>query len=257
MMLDAHNPMNGYSWEQLLSTGTLVMIRLSGIMVFAPPLNSAAIPPRIKAALVLAMTILVVPTMPSPHELSIAAILGEIAASLIFGFSLTLLNEALLFAGSIMGMSFSFSLANLMDPNSRVETPVIGTILSWLGTLILLGAGLHRLLIASVIRSFAIVPPGTATMKMVSVHTAVEMVAGIFLAGLQLAAPVLAATITVEIAMALIGRMAPALPVQIVSIPVKTLLSYTVLIGSLAIWPHWIEAHFTRLLDAAQTMVAA
>lgn len=248
-------------WSQYLVTGTLVFIRVSGIVAFAPPFNSSAIAPRIKAALVIAVSLLLIPVVSAlPHtasDLSIEAILGEVAIGLLIGISLAFLNEAILFAGALMGMSFSFSLANLMDPNSLVETPVIGTILSWIGTLVLLSSGLHRVLLASVMRSFIAVPPGSAMMKMFAIRTLVEMAGGIFLAGVQLAAPVLAATVAVEIGMALIGRVAPALPVQVLSIPVKTLLSYAVLIGALAIWPRWIEAHFTRLLDVAQGMVSA
>jgi flagellar biosynthetic protein FliR len=82
------------------------------------------------------------------------------------------------------------------------------------------------------------------------------MTGGVFLAGLQLAAPVIAAALTVEIVVALVGRISPQLPVMIVSIPLKTLLSYAVLIGSLAVWPAWIERHFTALLDQAAKLVA-
>lgn len=249
------------TWLRYLTAGTLILIRLSGVVAFAPPFNSPAIALRIKAALAIALTVLMVPVvaaMPkAAHELSVQAVMGEVITGAIFGVSLAFLNESLLFAGSLMGISFSFSLANLMDPNSQVETPVIGTLLAWVGTLVLLAAGLHRILIASTLRSFAIVPIGSAWMKMYSVHAMVEMAGGIFIAGMQLAAPILTAAIVVEVSMALIGRVAPSLPVQVWSIPVKTLLSYTLLIGSLAIWPRWIEAHFMHLLDAAQRMVAA
>lgn len=249
------------TWPQVLATGVLVVVRLSGMMLFAPPLNSPAIPARVKAALTVAIAVLVAPAVLSlpktAHEITIAGVLGEVAVGLFFGFTLTLLNEAILFASSLMSMSFSFSLANLMDPNSRVETPVLGTLLGWVATLVLLGAGLHRAVLASIIRSFTVVPPGSAVMKASVAHGAVEMLGGVFFAGLQLAAPVLAASVAVEVVVAFIGRVAPALPAQVIGIPVKTMLSYAVLIGSLAIWPRWIEAHFTRLLDAAQTMVMA
>jgi flagellar biosynthetic protein FliR len=40
------------------------------------------------------------------------------------------------------------------------------------------------------------------------------------------------------------------------TVPLKTLLGYGVLIGSLALWPHWIEARFASLLDAAGRLLA-
>jgi flagellar biosynthetic protein FliR len=77
------------------------------------------------------------------------------------------------------------------------------------------------------------------------------MAGGIFLAGLQLAAPVIAASLAVEMTISLVGRLSPQLPSMVMSIPLKTMISYAVLIGSLAVWPGWIERHFVALLDAA------
>jgi flagellar biosynthetic protein FliR len=66
----------------------------------------------------------------------------------------------------------------------------------------------------------------------------------------------MAAAMTVEVTMALIGRLSPQLPSLVLSIPLKTLTSYVVLIASLAVWPRWIERHFLTLLDAAMRLIA-
>lgn len=248
------------SWERILTSGTLVMVRLGGVIAFAPPFNSPAIPVRVKAALLLAMTLLLAPVAAGLQGarvmLDSSAVIGETAVGLLFGFSLMLLNEALLFAGILLSMSFSFSLANLLDPNSRVDTPVIGILMNWVGLLIVIGAGLDRVVLAAVMRSLAVVPLGTAVLQMGAVRQCMGMVGGVFLAGLQLAAPVMAAAIAVEVTVALVSRFAPALPAQVVSVPLKTILSYTVLIGAMAVWPAWVERYFSALLDAAQRMVA-
>lgn len=167
------------------------------------------------------------------------------------GLSLTLLSESLQFAGTLLGMQFSFSLVNLMDPNSMVETPVLGQLLGWMGVLVIIGAGLDRTLIAAMVRSFSAVPVGTAVLQARSGPAIAAMAAGVFLAGLQLAGPVIAAALAVEITVALVARLSPQLPAMVISVPVKTMVAYAVMIGSLAVWPGWIERHFTALLDAA------
>ena len=248
-------------WPQFLTAAVLVLIRVSGLMVFAPIFSSAAISPRVKAGFVIAVTVLLAPVVGTlPHAratLDMPALLGELGVGLTFGFALTLLNEALTFAGQLLGMQFSFSLVNLMDPNSMIETPVLGQLLGWMGILVLLNAGLHRSLLAAMIRSFAVVPVGEAVMKASTGLALTAMVGGVFMAGLQLAAPVMAAAMTVEIVVSLVGKLSPQLPVMVVSIPLKTLMSYGVLIGALAVWPGWIERHFTALLDNAMKLVAA
>jgi flagellar biosynthetic protein FliR len=183
------------------------------------------------------------------------ALLGELGVGLVFGLSLTLLNEALMFAGTLLGLQFSFSLVNLMDPNSMIETPVLGQMLGWLGVLVIIGAGLDRTVLAAVVRSFSAVPVGQAVIQARTGAALAMMASGIFLAGLQLAAPVMAAALAVEVTVALVARLSPQLPAMVLSIPVKTMVSYAVLIGSLAVWPGWIERHFTALLDAAAKML--
>jgi flagellar biosynthetic protein FliR len=246
-------------WAQFLTAGLLVMIRLSGLMVFAPFFSSPAIAPRIKAGFLFALTVLLTPAVtavPTARvSLGMTALLGELGVGLVFGLSLMLLNEALLFAGTLLGMQFSFSLVNLMDPNSMIETPVLGQMLGWLGVLVLISSGLDRTLLAALVRSFSAVPIGHAVLQAKTGAALAAMAGGIFLAGLQLAAPVVAAALLVEVTIGLIARMSPQLPAMVLGVPLKTLVSYGVLIGSLAVWPAWIERHFTALLDAAVKLV--
>jgi len=246
-------------WPHYLTAAVLVMVRLSGLMVFTPVFSSSAIAPRIKVGFVVAITILLVPAIaivPGARAvLDTRAVLGELSVGLVFGLSLTLLNEALTFAGTLLGLQFSFSLVNLLDPNSMIETAVLGQMLGWLGVLVIIGSGLDRTLLAAVVRSFSVVPVGQAVMQAKTGVALAMMASGIFLAGLQLAAPVMAAALAVEVTIALVARLSPQLPAMVVSIPLKTMVSYVVLIGCLAVWPAWIERHFTALLDAATKLL--
>ena len=249
------------TWPNYLAAALLVLVRMSALVAFAPLFSSAAIAPRIKAGFVIAMTIVLAPVVaaiPGARPVpDLAAIFGELGIGLIFGLSLALMNEALQFAGTILGQQFSFSLVNLLDPISSIETPVLGQMLGWLGLLVVIGAGLDRTLIAAMVRSFCMVPVATAVVRAHTAAAIAQMASGIFLSGLQLAAPVIAAALAVEVTIALVSRLAPSLPAMVISIPLKTLVSYVVLIASLAVWPGWIEQHWLSLLEAAGRMVGA
>jgi flagellar biosynthetic protein FliR len=84
----------------------------------------------------------------------------------------------------------------------------------------------------------------------------VRAAAGIFLAAVELAAPVLAATMLVELSVALLGKLSPQLPVMSLTVPMKTLTGFALLTGSLALWPRFIEARFSGLLDMAERLIA-
>jgi flagellar biosynthetic protein FliR len=251
--------MTSIDWQSIVCSGVLVMVRLSSLLVFSPIFSSTAIAPRIKAGFVFAMTLLLAPLVGMARgavdEITMRAVLGELAVGLVFGLSLMMLNEMVLFASAMLSMEFSFSLANLMDPVYKEETPALGELMGWVATLVLLGAGLHRTLISAVMRSFNVVPLGTFVLSAKTGAQMAYMGGGIFLAGVQLASPVIAAALTVEITIGLIGRLAPQLHSTVLSVPFKTLVSYVVLVGSLAIWPSFLEGRFNSLLDAAGRML--
>ena len=75
-------------------------------------------------------------------ELGLTSMLGELSTGLLFGLSLTLLMEMLNFSGQLLGLQFSFSLVNVLDPNSSIETPLLSQLLNTVGLLVLLAAGL-------------------------------------------------------------------------------------------------------------------
>jgi flagellar biosynthetic protein FliR len=239
---------------------TLALVRVSGMVVFAPFFASTALPLRAKAVFVGAVAFLLAPLVAAlPHAqitLDFSALVGELAVGLVYGLSLTLLNEMLLFAGQLAGVQFSFSLVNLLDPSSNIQTPLLGDLFQIFGTLVLITAGLDRILLASVIRSFRVAPLGAFTFTQPAALAIFRAAAGVFLAAVELAAPVLAATMLVEIAVALLGKLSPQLPVMALTVPLKTITGFVILIGALALWPRFIEARFASLLDMAERLIA-
>jgi flagellar biosynthesis protein FliR len=248
-------------WSSFLSAMTLALVRVSGVVAFAPFFSAAAFPIRAKAVFVGLFAFLLAPlvaTLPGAQTaLSVSALLGELAVGLVYGLVLALLNEMLLFAGQIAGLQFSFSLVNLMDPASSIQTPLMGELFQLMGTLVIIGAGLDRIVLASLVRSFRAAPLGAFVLAPVTSLAIVRAAGGIFLAAVELAAPVLAATMLVEISVSLIGKLSPQLPVMNLTVPLKTLTGFLILIGSLALWPRFIESRFSGLLDLAERLIAS
>ena len=248
-------------WPTFLSAMALVLVRVSGMVAFAPFFSSTALPMRVKAVFVGAVAFLLAPLVAAlPHAqatISFSAILGELSIGLVYGLSLALLSEMMLFAGQMVGLQFSFSLVNLMDPASAIQTPLLGDLFQLMGTLVLITAGLDRILLASMVRSFHAVPLGAFALAPPTALAIVRAAGGVFLAAVELAAPVLAATMLLEIAVALLGKLSPQLPVMMLTVPLKTLTGFVILTGSLALWPRFIEARFAGLLDMAERLIAA
>jgi flagellar biosynthetic protein FliR len=248
----------------MLAALALALVRVSAMIALTPFFASQSISTRTKAVFSLVVCLLLVPAVAAaaasstPVALSFPGLLGELAVGAVYGLTLSLFNEMLLLAGQVVGLQFSFSLVNLLDPASEIQTPLMGDLFQLMGTLVLISAGLDRVLLASMVRSLRAVPLGSFPLSAISAsaHLLVPMLSGSFFAALELAAPVLAATILVEISVALLGKLSPQLPVISLTVPLKTLTGFALLIGSLAVWPRFIEARFSSLLDVAQRLIA-
>jgi flagellar biosynthetic protein FliR len=188
-------------------------------------------------------------------EITVRSIMGELVVSALLGLSLAMLNELASLAGQLLGMQFSFSLVNLLDPNSQVQTPLLAQMLGLLEITVLVAAGLHRTILYALLHTFVVVPLGAGVAPRDVGLPLVGMMGGVFLAALQLAAPVISATMLVEIGIALMARVSPQLPVLAMTVPAKTVLGYVTLLGSLALWPAFFESRFDGLLNGAQGLL--
>ena len=248
-------------WASFLAAMALALVRVSGMVAFAPFFSSTALPLRTKAVFVGCVAYLLAPLVAalpgSQTAITFSGILGELAVGLVYGLTLTLLAEMMLSAGQIAGLQFSFSAVNLLDPTSSIQTPLMGDLFQLMGTLVFIAAGFDRIVLASMVRSFRVVPLGSYSLAPTSAMAIVRAAGGVFLAGVELAAPVLAATMLIEIAISLLGKLSPQLPVMSLTVPIKTLTGFALLLGSLALWPRFIEARFASLLDLAERIISA
>jgi flagellar biosynthesis protein FliR len=252
-------PIETAEWARFLRAALLVCIRTSGLFVFAPVFSSQALPTKVKSVFLIVLTAVLTPVaaaLPGSRvDVGFRSIAGELGVAALLGLSLAMLNELASFAGQLLGMQFSFSLVNLLDPNSEVQTPLLSQMLGLLEITVLLAAGLHRTILAALLHTFAVVPLGVGFVPREIGLPLVGAMGGIFLAALQLAAPVISATLLVEIGIALMSRVSPQLPVLALTVPAKTILGYGALLGSLALWPSFFEARFDGLLNMAQCLL--
>jgi flagellar biosynthetic protein FliR len=75
---------------------------------------------------------------------------------------------------------------------------------------------------------------------------------GLWVTAVQMAAPVLVATIFIDVALGFLGKASPQLPVLFVGLSVKNLLGLAVLSMAVGTWPHFFEFRFQQAVEASQ-----
>lgn len=255
--------------DELLAAAVFTGARVSGLMVFCPVLGSDAVPVPVKAGLTLLLTILLHPLHgPALHDTAQLALgsslglwpwaqvaAGEMMIGLILGLVANFLFEAALLAGQILGVQIGYSLANVFDPQTQADTPVLSEFHRLAALLIFLQLDVHHWLLRALVRSFAYLPPGGMAVTLGLAGGLLRAAGGIFLAGVQIAAPSLVATLVVDMALGFLGKASPQLPVLFIGLAVKNLVGLTVLVAAMAYWPAVFNQQFAHGIRIAEQLL--
>ena len=252
--------MNEVHLEELLAAAVFTGARVSGLMVFCPFLGSEAVPIPVKAGLALLLTVVLHP-LHGPVGLAMGSwqwvqvALGEAVIGLVLGLVANFLFESALMAGQILGVQIGYSLANVFDPQTQADTPVLSVFHNMAALLIFLQLDVHHWLLRSLMRSFVYLPPGAAPATLAAASGLLHAAGGIFLAGVQIAAPSLVATLITDMALGFLGKASPQLPVLFIGLAVKNLVGLTVLMAAIAYWPRMFSQQFAQAIQSAEQLL--
>lgn len=246
--------------EHFLTHALPIGLRAGGMMTFAPFFGSDAVPARVKAGFTLVLTAMLYSICPVPEiqpgALSwIRVALSEAAVGLMMGLSVQLVFEGMQIAGQLAGMQLGFSLAAIIDPQTNIETPVLSVFHQMFALLIFLELNVHHWMLRAVVKSFDYLPVGTALVKIAAVGELFRAAGGMWLIGVQIAAPVFLATMLVDVTVGFLSKASPQLPAMFVGISVKSLIGYTVLAASAVLWPGLLEGRFANALGWSERLL--
>lgn len=235
-------------------------LRVGGLMSFAPFVGSSSTPVRVKAVFTLAITALLYPICPIPHvapnALEMARFaLGEAVFGLGLGLCLQFIFEGALLAGQIAGFQFSFSLVNIIDPQTSVDTPVLSVLHQIVALLLFLQLNVHHWLLRGVVKSFEYVPVGSAVVSLPMVRELFRDASALWLVGVQIATPILLSTLLLDVAVGFLSKASPQMPAILLSIPLKSLSGYAILAVTVGVWPVFFEKQFALALGWSERML--
>jgi flagellar biosynthetic protein FliR len=235
-------------------------VRVSGLMLFAPFFGSTVIPSRIKAVLTLAITFVLYPLV--EHSIPVLTlgqwpmlVFSELLVGLALGIVTSLVFDAVQMAGQVLSIQMGYSLINILDPNTMVESTVVATFHQLLVMLIFLRLDVHLWLLRALGNSFTYLPPGAAHLTTPFLTTALGAGSRVIEVGIQIAAPVLSATLLVDLILGLLGKASPQLPLMLLGPAVKSLLSMLILMTTLKYWPDIFRSLFMRSIDATDQLL--
>jgi flagellar biosynthetic protein FliR len=225
-----------------------ISIRLSGLMLFAPFFGSMIIPARVKAILVLALTVILYPVVGrniGTANLTEWPILAftEFLIGVGMGIATNIVFEAAQMTGQLLSIQMGYSLVNILDPQTQVDTVVVSIFYQSIVMLLFLRMDVHYWLLRAIGNSYLYLPAGATHLRGMFSLAVVRTCGELFGLGVQIAAPVLSATLVTDIVLGLLGKASPQMPLMLLGPAVKGPLGLLILIATLKYWP----AIFNRL----------
>jgi flagellar biosynthetic protein FliR len=222
----------------------LVFARVGAMIMLLPAIGEAGVPPRVRLALALAISLALVPVVSATYgnqaPQSVLAlgmlIVKEITAGVLIGGMARMIMGALSTAGYLVATQTGLGYAQTVDPEMGEQGAIVGNFFTLMGAMLIFATNMHHLAIGAIQGSYGILPPGASLPTGDMAELAIRLTAGSFALGLQLAAPFLVFGFAVNAAIGLLARLMPQLQVFFIAMPINILAGFflmMLLIGSM------------------------
>ena len=233
---------------ELLAFGTaaatsafLVFLRIGAAMALLPAFGEQTVPVRVKLALTLCFTTVVLPAVPPWTDAGGGIVLAagaEVAVGLAFGIALRVMVHALQMAGTIAANVTSLS--QLFGGVGADPQPAMAQVLVVAGLALAASAGLHVKVAMALIETYRLFPPGAFPAPGELAGWGTSRMAEAFGLAFVLAAPFTVAALIANLALGAINRAMPQLMVAFVGAPATVWASLALLAVTaptiLAVW---------------------
>ncbi len=213
--------------SQYRETLLLVFFRLEGMLTVAPVVGHRSIPIPHRAGLALLVALLLTPIVgPAPRASAdgalalTLAVAGELFVGLVIGFVAALVVAAVQGAAELIAFQMGLGIAAAYDPAMGQQASVLTRFHEVVALLLFLTLNGHHVLLRAVSVSFERIQPGAALAHAQVAAGVVALGGKLLRSGLELAAPVVGVLFVVNVAMALLARVAPQMNVFAVGAPV-------------------------------------
>ena len=234
-----------------LAGGLIVFARMLGFVILAPIFSRKEIPSLVKIGfafvLTITMTIVLKPPSPPVDNSLVLSLVLNIAVGAMIGYMARLILIAIDAGADMINMQMGLSSAMVLDPSTQSQISILEKYFSMLGILIFIHLGGIYWLIQAFMRSFDIFPIYATSIplaKLVNIEYLIKMSSNVLYMGLQIASPVLLATLGQDIILGIISKTAPQVNVFQLSFLFKPVLGGAILVWILPMLVNVISDYF-------------
>ncbi len=225
--------------------------RILALTSTAPILGNPGIPPWVKIGLAFAISFVLSPVLGAMPAVEPGSAIGllilaqQIVIGVAMGLAMQVVFTSVEMAGQFVGMQMGLGFATFFDPQNAAQIPVVGQFLGLIGTLFFLALNGHLLMLDVLAQSFQALPIAAQPFSAAGWRVLAGWGGEVFLAGLLLSLPIMAALLITNLALGVMTRAAPQLNIFSVGFPITLGAGFIVLAVTL---PYFAPL-FERLLQ--------
>ncbi|RPF55981.1 flagellar biosynthetic protein FliR [Aquisalibacillus elongatus] len=214
----------------------LIFARLAGFFMMVPFFSHRSIPMSHRITFVVVLTWVMFFAVEIPvlvfDGFFIILLIKEVTIGLFLGLLAYLIIAAVQIAGGFIDFQMGFAIANIVDPQTGVQSPIIGQYFYIFTLLLLVTTNAHHLLLDGIYYSYEFI--GMADLINISSEAFPEFIintfAQMFVIAFQMSIPIVGMLFLVDIALGMIARTVPQVNVFVVGLPLKIGVSFAVIL---------------------------
>lgn len=233
----------------------LIFVRITMFIYIAPFYSMRGVPNQVKIGLGFFVSLLVyqlaLPHSPIEYETVwgyAVIVMKEALTGLLIGFSTSICNSIIGFAGRIIDMETGLSMANLVDPTTKEMSSISGVFYQYVIMLMLIISGMYRYILTALVETFTLIPVNGAVFhsdRLLS--TAITFMGDYILIGFRICLPVFAVMLLLNAVLGILAKVSPQMNMFAVGMQLKVLVGLCVLFFTTGMIPGISDMIFTEM----------
>jgi flagellar biosynthetic protein FliR len=214
---------------------------------------------RLRTAIIVVFSLVLVPVARAhahvPPMLTPTTFMSEMVIGFGLGLGTAIVIGAATAAGDLMAVQMGLAGASVLDPMTNIQVPVLGQFMTAFVTLLLFSSGGHLVMLQGLGSSLDVMPVGSIPDVSAGALAMAKMGGQLLSLGVMFSAPVMAATMLTNVALAILTRAAPQLQIISVAFPLQIMTGLFTLAAALSLtavwftgWPSFHEGLLDRIL---------
>ena len=231
-----------------ISVLLLIFVRVSAFFVTIPLFSYKTIPSQLKIVLAFVLSWMMYYTFSiEAFTLNgdyLLLVLKEAIVGLVLGLVVYIVFSAVQIAGGFIDFQMGFAMANIVDPQTGAQSPLMGQFFNFLLLLVFLAINGHHLVLDGIFYSYQFMPIDQFFPKfgdVESIEYIMKLFVAVFAIAFQMSAPIIATLFLVTLALGITGKTVPQLNIFVVGFPIKIAVGFILLVTMMGVMVEVME----------------